>query len=122
PREHGGLRGRLLPASGTRPVARGPSLVRRAAGAALKTFTVAVPTYNREKDLGDCLESILGQSLLPDEVLVIDDAALPAGFIARWKGRFAERRVALVYYKKDHEVERRGLSESKNAALRIAKG
>ena len=88
----------------------------------MTTFTVAVPTYNRERDLGKCLESVISQSRLPDEIYLIDDAQLPSSFIDRWKSRFQEKRVALNYYRKDHRVERRGLSESRNVALKNAAG
>lgn len=86
------------------------------------TFTAAIPTYDRERDLGVCLESILKQSRLPQEVLLVDDAALPDAFVARWRERFAERGARLSYRRKDHRVERRGSSESRNLALQIATG
>ncbi len=88
----------------------------------MRTFTVAIPTYNRELDLGACLESIAAQSRPPNEVLLIDDASLPNEFVARWKERFLSLGVALAYYRKDHAVERRGSSESRNVALRVASG
>jgi GT2 family glycosyltransferase len=37
-------------------------------------FSVVIPTYKREKDLNECLVSILKQSFLPLEVFVIDNA------------------------------------------------
>jgi GT2 family glycosyltransferase len=88
----------------------------------VKIFTVTVPTYKREKDLGECLESLIGQSVTPNEILVIDDDVLPEDFLARWRARFAEKSVAFTYYRKDHAIERRGLSESKNIALKKAAG
>lgn len=88
----------------------------------MKTFTVTVPTYKREKDLGECLASLLSQSLLPTEVLVIDDATTPDAFLAEWRRRFEEKGAAFTYLRKDHAVVRRGLSESKNLALKTAKG
>ncbi len=86
------------------------------------TFTAAIPTYQRERDLDACLESIIAQSRLPDEVLIVDDAALPDAFVARWRERLRGAGVTLSYRRKDHSVERRGLSESRNLALRIATG
>jgi len=87
-----------------------------------KTFTAAIPTHDRERELGACLESIVAQSALPDEVLVIDDARLPAAFLEHWKARFGEKGAVLNYHRKDHQAERRGLSESKNLALKKAAG
>ncbi|MCD4694408.1 glycosyltransferase [bacterium] len=83
-------------------------------------FTVVVPTYNRPKDLSSFLNSVLGQNLLPSEVLIIDDGDLDNEYINKYKIIFKEKNVFLNYYKKDHEKERRGLSESKNKALEIA--
>src|SRR6266498_2271179 len=39
------------------------------------TLSVIVPNYNHARYLAACLDSILGQSRQPDEVLVIDDAS-----------------------------------------------
>ena len=83
-------------------------------------FSVAIPTYNRPDDLGRLLESMLGQSILPQEVLIVDDGESPPGLIKKWRHRLETRNLKLVYYKKDHTRERRGLSESKNIALGIA--
>lgn len=38
-------------------------------------ITVIVPTYNRAEMLSNCLASILGQTLLPKEIIVIDDGS-----------------------------------------------
>ena len=35
-----------------------------------------IPTYNRPKDLKNCIQSILDQSVKPDEIIVIDDGNL----------------------------------------------
>jgi glycosyltransferase involved in cell wall biosynthesis len=83
------------------------------------TFTVFIPTYNRAEDLARCLGSLLVQSLLPTEVLVIDDATLDEAYLAEWRAIFAKNGVAFSYYRKDHATERRGLAESKNRALQL---
>ncbi len=46
-------------------------------GQDVKPFTVSivVPNYNHGRSLGACIEAILGQKWLPDEVIVIDDAS-----------------------------------------------
>lgn len=84
-------------------------------------FSVAIPTYNREKDLSELLESILKQSVKPEEVIIIDDGNLSADFIQRQGLNFKEKGVDFIYYKKDHSKERRGLSESKNIGLKLAR-
>ena len=39
------------------------------------TVSVVVPTYNRERYIGECLESILAQSRAADQVIVVDDGS-----------------------------------------------
>jgi GT2 family glycosyltransferase len=82
-------------------------------------FSVVIPTYNREEDLNKCLDSILKQTVLPFEVIIIDDGSLPEIFISAWQEKFTIKDISLVYYRKNHEIERRGLSESKNKALEL---
>lgn len=82
-------------------------------------FSIVIPTYNREKDLINCLNSILSQTVLPTEVIIIDDGDLPSNLIDIFKNDFLLKGINLIYYKKNHEFERRGLSESKNKALEI---
>lgn len=85
------------------------------------TFTVVVPTYNRPDAIQACLDSILKQTLLPKEILVIDDGDLLGEFQESWGKIFSEKKVEFVYRKKRAHSERRGLSESKNLALHMAK-
>ncbi len=84
-------------------------------------FTAVIPTYNREKDLEACFFSIEKQTLLPNEILIIDDGNLDKNFIGILKERAERKNIELNYYKKNHEIERRGLSESKNRAIDLAK-
>ena len=37
-------------------------------------LSVIIPTYNREKELKTCLDSILLQTKLPGEVIIVDDS------------------------------------------------
>ena len=39
------------------------------------SLSVIIPNYNKEKYLERCVESILSQSLLPDEIIIVDDAS-----------------------------------------------
>lgn len=83
-------------------------------------FSVIIPTYNREKDFLECVESIAEQTALPNEVIVIDDGDLPKEFIEKIGVILQNRKINFRYYKKDHSKEPRGLSESKNIGLQIA--
>lgn len=39
------------------------------------TLAVIIPNFNNEKYLPKCLESVLSQTLLPDEIIVVDDCS-----------------------------------------------
>ncbi len=82
-------------------------------------FSLVIPTYNRLEDLEKCLVSVLVQTVSPAELLIIDDGALPQEFINTWRDKLGLKSITLVYYQKNHELERRGLSESKNKALEL---
>ena len=82
-------------------------------------FSIVIPTYNRQADLEKCLASILTQTVLPGEMIIIDDGDLLTNFISEWKIKFFQTNINLVYYKKNHEIERRGSSESRNKSLEL---
>jgi len=84
-------------------------------------FSAIIPTYNREKDLNELIDTILKQTLKPNELIIIDDGELVKDFILKRKKEMELQRIGFVYYKKDHTKERRGLSESKNIGLNLAK-
>ena len=83
-------------------------------------FSVIIPTYNREKDLKECLNSVLRQTLLPSEILVIDDGELLPKFISQFKEEFRKQETHFIYYRKDHSREKRGSSESRNVGFKMA--
>jgi GT2 family glycosyltransferase len=84
-------------------------------------FTLLIPTYNREKDLKECLDSVMKQTLLPSEIIIIDDGNLNDNFVNELRNKVEAKKVAFIYYCKNHSKERRGLSESKNIGLNLAK-
>ena len=79
------------------------------------TSTVIVPTYNRPVDLQKCLQSILSQSRLPSEVIIVDDGALPEPPL---KGEFEARGIRYVYTRKDQP----DVCASRNLGARLATG
>jgi GT2 family glycosyltransferase len=84
-------------------------------------FSVVIPTYQRQKELENCLTSILRQDLLPAEIIIVDDDALTEDFLRYWRQEAAVFQVDLVYYKKDQTREIRGSSSSRNIGWKLAK-
>jgi GT2 family glycosyltransferase len=79
--------------------------------------TVGIPTKDRFNDLKKCLKSIIAQTLLPVEIIIIDDGNLTAGQMQDCR-KMTEPKVTCVYAKKD----RPSLSASKNMIAQLAKG
>ena len=77
--------------------------------------SVIIPTYNRPQDLKNCLESIVEQSRLPDEVIVIDDGDLD-GMPCRKE--LEQKGIQCVFKKKSQK----GLTRSRNLGVKIARG
>lgn len=84
-------------------------------------FSVAIPTYKREIDLEKCINTILIQTVFPVEVILIDDDELSQDFVKDQKDKFLNKNIELVYYKKNHEKEKRGSSSSRNIGIEMAK-
>lgn len=83
------------------------------------TLSIVIPTYNREKDLIKCIESIVAQTKLPTEVIVIDDGNISDStknllhFLLE-----KSHKIIFKYFKKDKP----GLAESKNLGAKASKG
>lgn len=85
------------------------------ADAGLPSASMVIPTYNRPADLESCLASILRQSVLPDEVLVIDDGALEE---VPLRQSIEAAGIKLIYHKKDEP----GLTQSRNKGVELSSG
>jgi len=82
-------------------------------------FSVAIPTYRRPDDLLATVKSVLANTRLPNELLIIDDESLSKAVIDEIVTLCVERGVACAYYRKADVGIRRGLSESKNWAAEL---
>ncbi len=77
--------------------------------------TVFIPVYNREKFIGEALESILGQTFTDFEILVIDDGSTDDS--RKIISSFSDPRIRLVC--NDQNL---GIPKTRNRGLEQAKG
>lgn len=79
-----------------------------------KSISVIIPTYNYAHFLPDCIESVLNQSVKPDEIIVVDDGSKddPAQVIA---DHFYPHSIQYIYQ------ENKGLAGARNTGIRAAK-
>lgn len=76
--------------------------------------SVIIPTYNREKFIGEAIQSVLDQTFLDFEIIVVDDGSTDrTGDVVR---AFASEKIKYIYQ------PNRGRSNARNHALGRAKG
>jgi GT2 family glycosyltransferase len=80
----------------------------------LKT-SVIIPTYNRPKELKDCIHSILKQTIKPNELIIIDDGNVSE---PTFEKECREAGINYIYYRKNKP----GLTESRNIGIRLTSG
>jgi glycosyltransferase involved in cell wall biosynthesis len=80
-----------------------------------------IPTYNRMKDLNSCLDSIIVQTILPKEVLVIDNGTdtNTKNLIEKREREFEEKGIILDYIKNPRE---NSLTIAKNIGVKQSTG
>ncbi|MGB9743308.1 MAG: glycosyltransferase family 2 protein [Minisyncoccales bacterium] len=68
-------------------------------------LSVIVPTYNREKDLEECLSSILNQTFQPNEIIIVDNSNNneTEKMIETKKEIFKKRGIPIKYIKNPRE-------------------
>ncbi|GAA6138765.1 glycosyltransferase [Arenicella sp. 4NH20-0111] len=77
--------------------------------------TVVMPVYNVEAYVELAVDSVLSQTFLEFELLIIDDAS-PDGSIALIRSRFSDPRIRII------SQENRGLAGARNTGIREARG
>ncbi|MGD9977750.1 MAG: glycosyltransferase family 2 protein [Bacteroidales bacterium] len=82
-------------------------------------ISVITPTYNHEKFIADCIESVLGQSFQNWEMIIVDDGSTDstAQIVARYSQE--DPRIHLISQSNTGIFR---LAETYNKALRMAKG
>lgn len=81
----------------------------------MHSTSVIVPTYNRSEELKKFIESLLKQTVLPEELIIVDDGNLAE---IPLKGECLNAGILPVYFKKDTP----GLTASRNAGIKLARG
>ncbi|MBR3897728.1 MAG: glycosyltransferase [Bacilli bacterium] len=79
-------------------------------------ISVIVPIYNSEKYLDKCLDSISNQSYKNLEIILINDGSTDSSLDICKKWKKKDKRIVLI------DRENKGVSESRNEGLEIAKG
>ncbi len=77
----------------------------------MNAVSVVIPTYNRRMTLGRCIESVLGQTVAPEAVLVVDDGSTDG--TADWVGKTYPQ-VTVI------EQENSGVSAARNTGIKNA--
>lgn len=78
------------------------------------TISAVVPVYNVERYLKDCLDSIVGQIVPFDEVILVNDGSTDNS------RRMCEAYCEKFSYLKIADQENQGLSAARNAGIRLA--
>lgn len=83
--------------------------------------SVVIPTYNRVKDLDESLDSIIVQTTLPKEVIIVDDSDNNEikNLIAHRKNQFNANNILLRYIRNKRE---RSLTIARNIGIENAVG
>ncbi len=79
--------------------------------------TIITPTYNHEKFIGECIESVLGQTSKNWEMIIVDDGSTDGtrDVVAKYQ----DERIRYIW-QENRGIER--LAETYNKALSFAKG
>lgn len=77
-----------------------------------KAMSVVIPCYNAEKTISACVNSVLKQTVKPDEILVIDD-----GSTDRTSSIVGKLPIRLISHNKN-----KGIGAARNTGLNFAKG
>ncbi len=81
------------------------------------TVTVGIPTKERPEELAKCIHSVVTQTLLPIEIIIVDDGNLSLEEQEHFS-KMADPTIRFNYIKKD----KASLSASKNLIAKLAKG
>lgn len=79
------------------------------------SLAVIIPNYNKQEYLEDCIESVLNQSLVPDEIWIIDDCSTDDSRKIIKQLAKRDSRIHPVFLKQNG-----GVSAARNTGIRLA--
>ena len=79
--------------------------------------SVVIPLYNKENYIRRCLESVLKQTVMPKEVIIINDGSTDASASIARKCLAGSLIKSTVY-----DFKNGGVSAARNTGIRLAKG
>ena len=82
----------------------------------MKTISIIVPIYNAEEHLDKCVESILEQTEINLEIILVDDGSKDNSFEICKKYEKMDQRVKVIHQ------ENAGVSAARNHGIEIAEG
>lgn len=77
-------------------------------------FSVVIPLYNKEREIGATLDSVLAQVLRPDEVIVVDDGSTDGG--AAIVAAYAEKHSFITLFSQPNA----GVAAARNKGISMA--
>lgn len=85
-------------------------------------ISVIIPTYNRQEDLTDALNSILNQSIIPGEVIIVDDSDNREIFhkMNEKRAEFLQKKSDLIYLR--NWTKQKSITAARNIGMSAAKG
>lgn len=78
-------------------------------------LSIIIPTMNREKDLWNCVNSVIKQTVKPDELIIVDDGDLNA---SSYRAILQNNEINSIYIRKKEQ----GLTKSRNLGVASASG
>ncbi|MCI9663883.1 MAG: glycosyltransferase family 2 protein [Lachnospiraceae bacterium] len=84
---------------------------------AIPLISVIIPIYNTEKYLEKCLDSILNQTYINIEVILVNDGSTDGSQIIINKYAHQDQRIRVI-----HLNSNRGVSHARNQGIKISKG
>lgn len=89
-------------------------------GSTYNRVSVIIPSYNYAEKLGDAIESVIDQTYMPYEIIVVDDGSTDDGATARVVHKLREKHAhPNILYHRQHNA---GVAVARNAGVSLATG